>query len=448
MAQTYPVGQAPWEKSSYAVGSAPWEQSAPQQPQQSLSDRIWSTLAATPKAITNTLGLGPASDVIATNINNVVHPKLMQATNAPLTSLEQNIGAGAQLGGTLASVAASPASLPAITATGAGLGAVTQAGQAMTQNKSAGNVVASGATGGVVQGALSGALALAGKALSAFGKETYKFVVPKSTREAQMLQTYKANTPLFTRVKNALEGTPSGPRTAGDTAFEQGLVGTESMIGVQAKRASDSIWGDLIQPKLDRAPDQIDMPSFFNHIQEQIIKSTPERSRQAALLEALDAMRQDYAGVQNVSLADLQKFKEGWAQFVPDKAYQGKPIGAAFREVQNEAANAARSAIYKSLGKDIRTAYVDYGNLKAIQALGQKAMTGGKLKGGAGSFISAIRDMALTPIGTAGGLTVYHAGNGIELLGKKGANVVSDIISPKILEFLQSSQSPTGDQAQ
>lgn len=448
MAKTYPVGQAPWETSSYPVGSAPWEQPAIAAPDLPLSQRIWSAVAATPKAVTGALGLTGASNVIADNINNVVHPKLMQQTGAPLTTLEQNVGAGLQLGGTLASIAAAPTTVAGSAAAGVGLGAATQAGAAMTENASAGNVAKRGIVGGVIQGAFSGAATLAGKAVSALGKEAYKFVVPKSTQEAKLVQAYKAKTPLTERISAAISGADSGPRTVADTSFDQRLVGTEAMIGIQAKRASGSIWSEVIQPRLDASPDQINMSTFFDHVKEQIVKNNPEISRQNALLEALDAMREDYAGVQTASLPDLQKFKEGWAQFVPDKAYQNKPIGGAFREVQNQAANAARSAIYKSLGKDVRQAYIDYGNLKGIQELGVKSMTGGKLKGGAGSFISAIKDMALTPVATLGGLTVYKVGESIELVGQKGANTVADIITPKILELLQSSPQSTGTQMQ
>jgi hypothetical protein len=49
-------------------------------------------------AVTDTLGLRGASDTIATNINNVVHPKLMQQAGAPLTTLKENVVAGTQLG--------------------------------------------------------------------------------------------------------------------------------------------------------------------------------------------------------------------------------------------------------------------------------------------------------------------------------------------------------------
>jgi hypothetical protein len=76
-----------------------------------------------------------------------------------------------------------------------------------------------------------------------------------------------------------------------------------------------------------------------------------------------------------------------------------------------------------------------YENLKA---LGQKAMTGGKLKVGFGSFWSAVKDMGLVPAGTVGGQAIYKVGQGIELIGKPGAKTVSDLFLPlsgEIIEF-------------
>ena len=54
-------------------------------------------------------------------------------------------------------------------------------------------------------------------------------------------------------------------------------------------------------------------------------------------------------------------------------------------------------------------------------------MTRSKFKGGAGSFISGVVDTALTPIATAGGLTLYKVGKGVEFVGRQGLKVVGQI---------------------
>lgn len=342
--------------------------------------------------------------------------------------------AGAEIG----AVAAAPATLPGTVATGAGIGAAQGAGEAMQQEKNTNEVAKSGGIGATIGAVTAGASKIIGDVAKSAGKKIYDFVIPTSMKEAKLLQSYRANVPFTERLSTALAGGESkAPTTAASTAFDQGLKGTESMIGIQAKRASNNIWKDVIKPSLDKSNAVVDMPTFFDSVEKKIISETPELSRQKDLLEALQAMKEDYSGVGQVTLNDLQKFKEGWAQFVPEKAYMGKPISGAFNDVKDTAADLARQAIYNNLGKDVKKAYFDYGNLQGLQELGQKAMTGGKLKGGFGSFWSAIKDMALTPIGTVGGRTLYRTGQGIQFFGKPGAAILSDILTPKMIEVLQ-----------
>jgi hypothetical protein len=128
-------------------------------------------------------------------------------------------------------------------------------------------------------------------------------------------------------------------------------------------------------------------------------------------------------------MLDLQQFKEGWAKFLPEKVYKGKSISGAFNEVKNIASSTARNIIYNKMGPDIQKAYFDYGNLKGLAEAGQKAMTGAKLKGGAGTFLSAVKDMLVYPVATYGGRVLYRTGQGLEFFGKPGAKTVIDIFS-------------------
>lgn len=63
-------------------------------PKKSLTQKVMGAAAK----VTDTLGLRHASDVIADDVNNIVHPKLMEATNGPKRSLVDNAKAGAELG--------------------------------------------------------------------------------------------------------------------------------------------------------------------------------------------------------------------------------------------------------------------------------------------------------------------------------------------------------------
>lgn len=284
---------------------------------------------------------------------------------------------------------------------------------------------AAGATSPIVPGLVK----KTGESLKGMGKSLYQFLIPRSKREAQLLQAYKAKTPLLERFKIAVKGAPTkGPRTVAETAFEKGLKGTESSMGVQASRASDEIWDKVISPRLKESTEEIDMTSFLDELGKTIVKETPEMSRQKSLLEGLNALKEDYKNVGKISLEQLQDIKSGWAEFIPEKSYQGKSIAGAFKEVTAKAADKARTKIYESLGDDVKEAYLDYGNLKALKELGQNAMTGGRLKGGFGGFWSAIKDMALTPVATISGRVIYKVGEGIEVVGEKGAKTLADLV--------------------
>lgn len=322
--------------------------------------------------------------------------------------------------------------------TAGALGGYTQdVGQGLTSGESVGEALTPGA-GTAIGAAIPAAGPLVratGRLTSKAGSKLVEAAIPTSIREAQILQVYKANKPFAQRVADVLSGTEKAPRTAGKTAVTTkagqtvgGLFGTKSQIGVQAKRASGTLWNDLIKPKLEASPYRVDLKSFFNKIQDDIVQNNPEISRQNDLLEALNAVREDYANKNFVSLADFQKLKEGWAKFVPEKAYRGKPISGAFNDVRNELSSEARNTIYDQLGDDVKQAYFDYGNLLGLQEMGQVAMTGSKLKGGAGSFISELASQAITPVATVGGQVLYRLGNGLEFIGEAGAKTVGQLL--------------------
>lgn len=335
--------------------------------------------------------------------------------------------AGALGGGTVGNVIA-----------GAAGGYTADAGYGLTdKNKTVGEALTPG-VGTALGAAIPGALPLltgAGRVTSKVGSKMVESVIPTSSREAGILQTYKANKPFLQRIGDVLSGTEKAPITAGKTALTttqgqtvNGLFGTKSQIGVQAKRASDSLWSDVIAPRLKESTKAVDLDQFFNKIEGDIIANNPELSRQKSLLEGLQSIREDYAGTKVISLDKLQKLKEGWAQFVPEKAYNGKPIAGAFNDVRNIMSGEARQTIYNELGDDVKQAYIDYGNLTGLKEMGKKSMTGQALKGGTGGLISEIFSQAVTPVGTVGGQVLYRIGNGLEFLGNAGAKKLSQVL--------------------
>lgn len=271
-----------------------------------------------------------------------------------------------------------------------------------------------------------------GKLVKGTGKWLAKAVIPKSAQEAERTLNYKAANPILERLKSVFTGAkPKGkePITAAETAFQKGLLGPESWVGTQAKREGDQVWKEVIEPKLKASKTQHDMPKFFDDVEKQIIKDNPEPGRQADLKEALAAMREEYIGKPTASTEDIQSFKEGWAKFVPEKAYKGKPIAGAYKDVQNVAAGKAREVLYKELGDEGKQAYIDYGNLKALKELGVKAIQEGTVPvGGTGTILNHLLQKIAIPVGTVGGQTIYKVGEGIELIGKPGARTVRDVV--------------------
>src|SRR3990172_2008896 len=268
-----------------------------------------------------------------------------------------------------------------------------------------------------------------GKITAAGGKQVFKSAFDLTAKEALLVQAYKAKVPFSQRFMAALKGKEiaQAPITAGETAFRKGLVGTETMIGVQAKRATTNLWDDMINPALSQTKEKVNMKSFFKDIEKKIVNETKDAARRRDLLDALGSLKDDYKHIPNVSYSRLQGIKSDWAKFVPEKAYKGKPIAGAYNEVKNMAAEEARHKIYSALGEEVKQAYLDYGNLKGLMQWGRKAMTEGAFKGGFGSFMSAFYDTTMTPIKTIGGKIIYKTGKGLELIGEKGAKTIADI---------------------
>ena len=246
-----------------------------------------------------------------------------------------------------------------------------------------------------------------GKVLEKSGEQVFKSVIPLSKSEAALIQTYKAKNPLLQRLFQPLA---EQPRTAAITALDKGFSGTEEMIGVQAKREATNLWDNTIKPAVKNIPQQYNIQGAIDSIIKKV-SSISEQTRKNSLVEAAQALKEDYKNISKVSFEQAQEIKSQLAKFIPEKAYQGKPIGSAFKEVQNMLADDIRQSTYKILNDiNIKADYLDYGNLLKLQEFGQKAMTGIKARAGFGSFISNIWDKATFPAKTVGGQILNKSG--------------------------------------
>jgi hypothetical protein len=139
-------------------------------------------------------------------------------------------------------------------------------------------------------------------------------------------------------------------------------------------------------------------------------------------------MKESYKNVKNISFPKLQEYKEGWAKFIPERAYRGKPIAGALREVQDTAAGLAREKIYNAFDDTLRQAYIDYGNLKSIAEAGIKSIDPLRSKGAFKQAWEALIDVGITPISSILGKVIYKTGGGLEFVGEKGMKKIGDLI--------------------
>ncbi len=298
-----------------------------------------------------------------------------------------------------------------------------------------------GAGASAVRSAVSGT----GDVLKTMGEKATGIGVGMEVPTRMALQAYQATKPtLIERVSGLFsgEGAPSAgakPITEANTAARLIAPGTEWQLGVHAKRAADSLWSDTISPALDTAGAQVDMRGFFKTLADKITTENADLTRRNVLLNALKSLRSDYTKVNHVSYSKLQDYKQGWAKFVPERAYKGQPIAGNLNEVRNLAAQQARMMIYDRLGPDIKQAYLDYGNLKSIQEAGIKSVDALRSKGVTKQIWEAIMDKAVTPIATTLGKVLYKTGEGLEFIGEPGAKRVRDIIQPSTAAIIPAS---------
>ena len=153
-------------------------------------------------------------------------------------------------------------------------------------------------------GVIAGAVEPAAGVIKGLGRAIAEFPISLSSRESQLVQSYKAGMPFWERVLSGagLVRKAGEPVTAGKTAFEKGFLGTESMIGIQAKRGANNLWKNSIEPALKSSKVKQNMTSFWNEAKQQIIKENPELNRQKDLLEALEAIKEPYNKIKNVTL--------------------------------------------------------------------------------------------------------------------------------------------------
>jgi hypothetical protein len=136
-----------------------------------------SLMSRTPEKVTNGLGLKNVVDVMSDDFANILSPKAMQESGAPQASLTKNIGAGLQLGSTIAAAQAAPAAIVPSVVAGASIGAANQGGEALAEGAPVTEVARKTAIGAAVGGAVSGVVSGFSKLLGKVGDKIMTSVI-------------------------------------------------------------------------------------------------------------------------------------------------------------------------------------------------------------------------------------------------------------------------------
>lgn len=221
----------------------------------------------------------------------------------------------------------------------------------------------------------------------------YETAIPLNKNEAALLQKYKAGT------------MKTQPNITAYTAKKYGIAGTEKRMGRKAVQVADDLYKKYLEPKIKAVKKPVRFKDLADDVKANI-NTLSDPSRKIDLMKALKALEADYkkAKLTKAKLETWQKIKSEKSGFLPQKAWKGEDIGAAFQEVNKLFTSAIRKKTYEMIkDKGARQRFLDYGNLKNLAELGQKAMTNQGLKGGAGSWKSTVVERALMPVLTTAG---------------------------------------------
>lgn len=272
-----------------------------------------------------------------------------------------------------------------------------------------------------------------GRLLKAGAQKLYEHAITPNVEESQQLLDYRAKEPFLTRIKRIYEGTDNPPQTRGSTAMEQGIAGTEEMVGVRGKRISDKIWKETVKPALDESKGVMSKEEMFSPIEKRI-SETIEPTKRAAYQDAYDYLKDAYKDRENFTMTEAQSIKSQIDTFTPDKVWKGKPIANELKTLNNDMANGIRTKIYGTLGPEVQQAYADWGNLHELEQVGIKAISDAPFKGGAGAMVKGLWDTATTPIKTYAGKILYRVGDAFEFVGDKGIKTFGEYLESKGFE--------------
>jgi hypothetical protein len=276
------------------------------------------------------------------------------------------------------------------------------------------------------------------------GEKVYKSAFDLTADEARMVQGNKINIGFLEKelakvpkgseeakslIKQIEKAKTQAPIVRADTALEKGITGTEKGIGLKSGVEKLDLWKNTVEPALKSSDTKITKDELFAKARETVAKEA-EPTRRKGLQDALEALEEDYKDFVDTDLLKANEIKTSLANFTPSKIFKGQEVASGVKTLQADLASAIREKTYSALkDKNIRKAYIDYGNLKQLEKVGIKALTEGGTKGGFGGFWTTVYDRALTPVKTIGGKVLYRVGDKLEFTGQKGLKTLRDYLN-------------------
>lgn len=280
------------------------------------------------------------------------------------------------------------------------------------------------ATGRTVVKGVEASGPLVGKTLRAagtVGEKTGKAIVSSSippVEQAGRVLTYKANTPLLKRFEQAMAGTEKAPITPADVLIKYNLADlSRSGIGIKAKRISNDLFENKVKPALSSIKEKASKEEIFTSIQKKI-NNTKDISSRKSLQNAFEAIKDDYKNVSSWNYSTLDKIKSEMAKRLPAKVWKGQDIAGDANNIRKMFSDKARQMVRSKLDKNIVIIYDEYGALKDLSNMGEKALKSGLNTNLIGLTGEAFR-MATTPFTTIGGSAVSKTGSALKRLGNK-----------------------------
>ena len=272
--------------------------------------------------------------------------------------------------------------------------------------------------------AIKGAGKAAGTSLSTLGavsektgKRLTSILYPPNESQIARITSYKADNPFFSRISQSAKGIDNSPITPADVALKYNIVGvSRTENAAKADRIRKQLWKNQVNPVLSGITEKVSKKELFSKI-DSVISKTPELSERNALKTAFEAVKADYNNISSFSYKQLDTIKSSMANKLPSKVWKGEDISGAVNNVRKIFSDEARTIVRNKLPDNVKTIYDEYGSLKEIIKVGNKAYKQGSFGSGwLGMSGEALR-MIGTPISTIGGKALDLTGKGLKKIG-------------------------------